>query len=191
MVVTTSAESCDEVRNVSSVSADNDAGDTSDEVVVGVVCEELGGITITKIVDCEDCATFTRGRYFNSGQGGGTFDTDQLSDHLERLGVGDRPEDLVEQDPAAHRLLQASIERLQARDAVHVHRADALAWLRAPLHGRFDIVFLDPPFAAGSPQLAAAETHVRASRLTRAADQPLVRPPLTVAGPARPARAGR
>ena len=80
VVVTTSAESCDEVRNVSSVSADNDAGDTSDEVVVGVVCEELGGITITKIVDCEDCATFTRGRYFNSGQGEGAYDTDQLFD---------------------------------------------------------------------------------------------------------------
>ena len=68
---------------------------------------------------------------------------------FEAVSRGAREAHLVEQDPAAHRLLQASTERLQARDAVHVHRADALAWLRAPLHGRFNVVFLDPPFAAG------------------------------------------
>lgn len=68
---------------------------------------------------------------------------------LEAVSRGAREAHLVEQDPRAHRLLQASVERLQANEAVHVHRADALAWLRAPLHGRFDIVFLDPPFTAG------------------------------------------
>ena len=36
------------------------------------------------------------------------------------------------------------------RNAVDADQAaaNALAFLRAPLHGRFDIVFLDPPFAA-------------------------------------------
>ena len=67
---------------------------------------------------------------------------------LESVSRGATQAHLVEQDPRAHQFLQASVERLQAGSAVHVHRADALAWLRAPLHGRFDLVFLDPPFAA-------------------------------------------
>ena len=32
---------------------------------------------------------------------------------------------------------------------VSVHQADALAWLAQPATQRFDIVFLDPPFASG------------------------------------------
>ena len=41
-----------------------------------------------------------------------------------------------------------AVERLDASEQAHVVRADALAWLRAPMHGRFDIVFVDPPFEA-------------------------------------------
>ena len=68
---------------------------------------------------------------------------------LESLSRGAREAHLVEQDARACEGLRATIERLGATDHARVHRADALAWLRAPLHGRFDIVFLDPPFAGG------------------------------------------
>jgi 16S rRNA (guanine966-N2)-methyltransferase len=55
---------------------------------------------------------------------------------------------LVERDPALAQSLRQACERLQA-EAVQVIRADALQWLRFPVHGRFDLVFLDPPFDAG------------------------------------------
>ena len=69
---------------------------------------------------------------------------------LEALSRGAREALLVERDPALAEALRASCERLQAGDAAKVLRADALALLRAPLHGRFDVVFVDPPFAAGA-----------------------------------------
>ena len=68
---------------------------------------------------------------------------------LEALSRGAREAWLVERDPALVASLRATVARLQAEDRAHVAQADALAWLRAPLQGRFDLVFLDPPFAAG------------------------------------------
>ena len=62
---------------------------------------------------------------------------------------------LVERDPALAANLRAQAGRLRA-DSVRVHHADALSWLRAPASGRFDIVFLDPPFDAGLWEPAAA-----------------------------------
>lgn len=56
---------------------------------------------------------------------------------------------LVERDPKQLQALQDSVRRLDAGECVHLVRADALAWLRAPLHGHFDVVFLDPPFQDG------------------------------------------
>ena len=38
--------------------------------------------------------------------------------------------------------------RLENGQAATIVQADALAFLRAPLHGRFDVLFVDPPFAA-------------------------------------------
>ena len=84
---------------------------------------------------------------------------------LEAVSRGASEAHLVERDPAACEALLGSVQRLGAGDAARVHRADAAAWLRAPLHGRFDIVFLDPPFAAGAweatlaalPQWVAAD----------------------------------
>jgi hypothetical protein len=46
--------------------------------IVNVPEEELGGLTITKVGDCEDCDTFTRGKFFNRGEG--SFNTDSLFD---------------------------------------------------------------------------------------------------------------
>lgn len=66
---------------------------------------------------------------------------------LESLSRGAREALLVERDPKLAAALQAAISRLHADDEATVVRADALAFLRAPLHGRFDVVFVDPPFA--------------------------------------------
>lgn len=75
---------------------------------------------------------------------------------LEAVSRGAREAFLVERDPKQAASLHATVERLRALEQVRVVRADSLAWLQAPLHGRFDIVFLDPPFAAGlwAPVLA-------------------------------------
>ena len=75
---------------------------------------------------------------------------------LEALSRGAREALLVERDPRLAQVLRASVARLAAGDRAQVVQADALAWLRAPLHGRFDVVFLDPPFAAGAWEAAFA-----------------------------------
>jgi 16S rRNA (guanine966-N2)-methyltransferase len=67
---------------------------------------------------------------------------------LEALSRGAREAVLVESDPQVATALRQVIERLGAVGEADVVRADAMAWLRTPLHGRFDVVFVDPPFAA-------------------------------------------
>jgi len=76
---------------------------------------------------------------------------------LEAVSRGAREAYLLEQDPALVRSLRQTLARLPGGEAVTVIQADALRWLAAPLHGRFDVVFLDPPFAADlwRPVLAA------------------------------------
>ena len=44
-------------------------------------------------------------------------------------------------------LAEPAPQRLQGGEAANIVQADAVAFLDAPLHGRFDVVFLDPPFA--------------------------------------------
>lgn len=55
---------------------------------------------------------------------------------------------MVERDPGLAASLRDAAARLKA-DNITVECADALAWLRRPSSARFDLVFLDPPFAAG------------------------------------------
>jgi 16S rRNA (guanine966-N2)-methyltransferase len=76
---------------------------------------------------------------------------------LEAVSRGAREALLVERDPMLVEALLAAAKRLDAGDAVHVLRADAVSLLRTPLHGRFDVVFVDPPFAdsAWVPVLSA------------------------------------
>lgn len=69
---------------------------------------------------------------------------------FEALSRGAREALLVERDAKLAGLLSDTAQRLHATDIAHVARADALAFLRAPLHGRFDVVFIDPPFADGA-----------------------------------------
>lgn len=75
---------------------------------------------------------------------------------LESLSRGAREAWLVESDPRQCQSLHDTVERLHAQDEAQVVRADALTWLRAPIQGRFDVVFIDPPFSANLWQDALA-----------------------------------
>ena len=67
---------------------------------------------------------------------------------LEALSRGAREAVLVECDRVVAESLRQTVARLHAETQARVVVADALAFLRAPLQGRFDIAFMDPPFAA-------------------------------------------
>ncbi len=67
---------------------------------------------------------------------------------LEALSRGAREALLVERDARQCEALRAAAGRLEGGAAATVVQADALVFLRAPLHGRFDVVFADPPFTA-------------------------------------------
>ena len=54
---------------------------------------------------------------------------------------------LVERDARLVAGLRASVQRLKAT-TLTVHAADALVWMKAAPRGAFDLVMLDPPFAA-------------------------------------------
>lgn len=67
---------------------------------------------------------------------------------FEALSRGARAVVMLEQAPAVARQLRENAERLGAT-AVQVHQADALRWLELErVREPFDLVFLDPPFAA-------------------------------------------
>jgi 16S rRNA (guanine966-N2)-methyltransferase len=78
---------------------------------------------------------------------------------LEALSRGAAHVTFVEQDAAAARELQARLAQWQAADA-RVERADALTFLAGTARP-FDIVFLDPPFAARLLSRAAALLEAR------------------------------
>jgi len=67
---------------------------------------------------------------------------------LEAVSRGAREALLVERDGRQCEALRAVTGRLEGGQATTIMHADALSFLRAPLHGRFDLVFVDPPFAA-------------------------------------------
>lgn len=60
---------------------------------------------------------------------------------------------MIEADPRAVSCLRATCERLQATQ-VEVVAGDALVWLKGCSDRRFDLVFVDPPFAADLQQRA-------------------------------------
>ena len=66
---------------------------------------------------------------------------------LEALSRGAGAVVFVEKSPVAARALRANVKILNASTA-DVRQADALEFLAAPPGDKFDIVFLDPPFAA-------------------------------------------
>jgi 16S rRNA (guanine(966)-N(2))-methyltransferase RsmD len=65
---------------------------------------------------------------------------------FEAASRGARGVVMVERDPAASRALEVNIEKLSAR-TVQLKRADALEFLRSD-DGKYDVVFVDPPFRA-------------------------------------------
>ena len=54
---------------------------------------------------------------------------------------------LVERDPRVAAMLRSQAEELASADSLRVVAADALAWLREQPQSRFDLVFIDPPYA--------------------------------------------
>ena len=64
---------------------------------------------------------------------------------------------LLERDARLVRELQAARERLKA-EALRIEAADAIAWMKRCEAGRFDLVFIDPPFdgALAGEALAAS-----------------------------------
>ena len=54
---------------------------------------------------------------------------------------------LIERDAKLAAGLRASVQRLKAT-TMTVHTADALAWMKSAPRAAFDLVMLDPPFAA-------------------------------------------
>jgi len=68
---------------------------------------------------------------------------------LEAVSRGAASAQLVERDPALVAALRGVVERLGAGDQVQVAAGDALRWLETAAPMRADIVFMDPPFAAG------------------------------------------
>lgn len=71
---------------------------------------------------------------------------------LEALSRGAAHATLVERDPTIARALRATVARFGA-DGAHVVEADANSLLKAgpqAMGGSFDLVLLDPPFAAGA-----------------------------------------
>jgi 16S rRNA (guanine966-N2)-methyltransferase len=69
---------------------------------------------------------------------------------FEAASRGAAPVLLIERDAAAAAALRASAQRLGA--GLDVHLGDALAWLRQPPARGWQLVFIDPPFAAGLQQ---------------------------------------
>ena len=66
---------------------------------------------------------------------------------LEALSRGAAAVVFVENSPKAAATLESNVARLGASGA-RVRRMDAVEYLRRPAESGFDIVFLDPPFAA-------------------------------------------
>jgi len=70
---------------------------------------------------------------------------------LEAASRGAREVVMIERDPQALRALQDNVRRLQAT-AVRLVRADALEFIESDTR-RYDVVFLDPPYAMGGREL--------------------------------------
>lgn len=83
---------------------------------------------------------------------------------LEAASRGAQPVLLLERDAAVARHLREAVQRLGGGADIEVVVTDAIGWMRAAAAQgrRFDLVFLDPPFAAGlfEPALQAAQALV-------------------------------
>jgi len=81
---------------------------------------------------------------------------------LEAVSRGAGSACLVERDSGLAARLREQVGKLGAAGQVAVVQEDALRWLAQPATTRYDIAFLDPPFAAGlwNQVLAALPAHL-------------------------------
>ncbi len=68
---------------------------------------------------------------------------------LEAVSRGAASAQLVERDPALVAALRGVVGKLGAAEQIQVSHADAVHWLDNAVPVQADVVFLDPPFAAG------------------------------------------
>lgn len=68
---------------------------------------------------------------------------------LESVSRGAAHATLIERDPGLAQRLRELVTKLDAADQVQVLQEDALRWLEHAPAAQADIVFVDPPFAAG------------------------------------------
>ncbi|WP_311240021.1 MULTISPECIES: 16S rRNA (guanine(966)-N(2))-methyltransferase RsmD [unclassified Xanthomonas] len=68
---------------------------------------------------------------------------------LESVSRGAAHATLIERDPGLAQRLREHVTKLKAADQVQVLQEDALRWLERAPAALVDIVFVDPPFAAG------------------------------------------
>jgi 16S rRNA (guanine966-N2)-methyltransferase len=71
---------------------------------------------------------------------------------IEALSRGAARAVFVDSSPQAVRTIRENLGRAKLTDRAHVHRRDVRKALHADL-GRFDLVFLDPPYALGGADL--------------------------------------
>ena len=68
---------------------------------------------------------------------------------LEAVSRGAASADLVEIAPQSLKAIAENVARLDAGDAVHVHRVDAMKFISNLEPGAYDIAFADPPYDLG------------------------------------------
>jgi 16S rRNA (guanine(966)-N(2))-methyltransferase RsmD len=73
---------------------------------------------------------------------------------IEALSRGAARAVFVDSSPDAIRTIRENLERAKLSERAHVHRRDVAKALHADL-GRFDLVFLDPPYALAGAALEA------------------------------------
>jgi 16S rRNA (guanine966-N2)-methyltransferase len=68
---------------------------------------------------------------------------------IEAVSRGAASADLLEIAPPSLRAIQENLALLDAGDAVHVHRVDALRFVSELEAGAYDVAFADPPYDLG------------------------------------------
>jgi 16S rRNA (guanine966-N2)-methyltransferase len=68
---------------------------------------------------------------------------------IEAVSRGAAFADLVEIAPPSLRAIQDNLARLDAGDAIRIHRTDALRFIDGLEAGAYDIAFADPPYDLG------------------------------------------
>ncbi len=73
---------------------------------------------------------------------------------------------LVERDPRVAALLRSQAAELASTDSLRVVTADVLTWLREQPQSRFDLVFIDPPYARPELRTGLLQALIEGDHLT-------------------------